>query len=117
MKPSSYFKNCKMYQAFAVLEAIADIAPINQEPFSVGSFANCREQGFCVSYFANGKEYKACFAEDRSSDNIVVYIGDSSSFCYQTNRPNDKAQREYFLPSEEEVKHAARFVVHFLTAR
>jgi len=42
---------------------------------SVGAYQNGREQGYSLSSYRDGHITFVCFAEHRSSDSIVVYVG------------------------------------------
>ena len=80
--------------ASAVLEELRElfsIAPKGMTAY-IESYSNGREQGYCLQYY-NKKMYSFSFAENRNSDDIVVYSGESSDFNTGGNIPSDKIYR------------------------
>jgi len=83
---------------------------------SIEVWANCREQGYCIK--VNSPDYKTdiaiCFAQQRSSDAIVVIAGPSREFDNQTNQPSDKVwgdNRRHFSVDIEAAKFIARKIM------
>jgi hypothetical protein len=79
-------------------------------------WANCREQGYCIK--ANSHDYKTdiaiCFAQQRSSDAIVVIAGPLRAFDNQTNQPSEKIwteDRRHFSVDIEAAKFIARKIM------
>jgi hypothetical protein len=77
----------------------------------VETYSNCREQGFAL---ASCDAFKVAFAENRNSDDLVLYRGSRLDFENNSNIPSDEAyeSRLYFSPNN--VKKAAKFIVKYL---
>lgn len=87
----------------------------NDGDASIEAYSNCREQGYCIKRY-NRKDYKikvVCFAENRNSDQIVVYFSDENKFEMQGNIPDDDSYRNanYF----NDVKSAVKFIVEYIS--
>lgn len=90
----------------------------------IDPFVNCRERGYHVRdqsrYAAAFKDRKdterhASFAENRNSDDIVVYLGEKGDvFGFDTNVPSEEAYEGalYFYPTHHAL--AARVVACWL---
>jgi len=73
-------------------------------------YSNGREQG----YHIGGGDKVVSFSEFRSSDGIVVYVGDRGTFSMQGNVPSEEAyENKKFFPWNGE-KEAAEFIVPIL---
>jgi hypothetical protein len=76
----------------------------------VHPYVNCREQGFAIA----SNTCTVAFSEDRNSDDIVVYVGGSHQFDFNTNIPSDEVykNRRYFHAGAYAL--AAKFIVKAL---
>ena len=81
-------------------------------------YQNCREQGFLIVNFPTTPLLNTkwlAFAENRNSDNIVVYPG-QNNFVPETSIDEDSYKhRVYFGP--EEINKAAHFCVDYLLGK
>lgn len=70
-------------------------------------YENGREHGFAIDLC---DELKIAFAEHRSSDDIVVYVGEAREFERNTNIPSEEVfdSRKHFAYNE--VDKAAKFI-------
>ena len=60
----------------------------------VDAYSNGREQGFCIHGYFEGESVVISFAENRNSDNIVVYVGRNNDlFFMQGNVPSEDAYK------------------------
>lgn len=104
----------KNAQAYAVLALVIHRMGDDTEKYlGVEAYVNCREQGFSIkNYFKGDKQVS--FAENRNSDDIVVYFGDRIDFSMQGNVPSEKAygNRRYFACHN--VKEAAEVIYDYL---
>lgn len=109
----------KVRAARKVLVALQKmLAPMSQgnHRLSLDHYQNCREQGFIViNYHAHGgKDFQTrwvAFAENRNSDDVVVYPGEG--FCpFQGITEESYKNAEYF--SFNAINQAAAFCVNHL---
>lgn len=81
---------------------------------SLECYSSGREQGFCISFWGMYLSKKICFSEYRSSDQIVVYLGDNINFSNQGHTPDEKAcDTRSFFAYNQKVK-AAHFIASTL---
>ncbi len=101
----------KLDLAESVLLAVERrISPEVAQWHYVHVYCNGREQG----YHIGGGDKVVSFSEFRSSDGIVVYVGDRGTFSMQGNVPSDEAyEAKTFFPWNGE-KEAAEFIVPIL---
>lgn len=114
--------NSNMVVAKKVLAAVnKKIAAEVAKDCYVEAYANCREQGYSiVSYHSDGHGLhtkRVCFSENRNSDNIVVYHGETRDFDISSNIPNDDTYRNSKFFSPGDYDEAAGFIVRFLSHR
>jgi hypothetical protein len=62
------------------------------------AYCNGREQGLCIASSSGGTNWACSFSEHRSSDSIVVYVGEF--FDMAGNVPSANASSEYFSPAK-----------------
>lgn len=111
------FKNTSMEKAFYVLAAVNSKLSCgsSQEQFGLQAFSNCREQGFCLIGHPVSLPcslLQVAFSENRNSDQIVVYYGNSMQFDISTNHPRNWEQKRYFPYNGFE--QAADFIIKYL---
>lgn len=86
--------------------------------FHVEAYSNGREQGYCIKGWSSTltNNISISFSEHRSSDNIVIYFGESTDFSMQGNVPNEKvyAQAKHF--KHNEPYEAASFIIKKMRA-
>ncbi len=97
-----------MTVAFAVLDRLEPIAP---DSWWLESYSNGREQGFNIWSGVNNR--RVSFSRDRSSDDIVVYIGMYSDFQLAGNTPLPKhgEHNRYFFTN---ALDASNFIFNYL---
>jgi hypothetical protein len=107
--------------AMRVLEAIRGLirnVPVRPPVYAplgfwaLDVYSNGREQGYAVT---NGEwTRRAAFSENRTSDDIVVYLGTVNDFEYNTNIPSEEIWlgARYFKP--DDIVGAAQEVVDWL---
>lgn len=72
-------------------------------------YQNGREHGWTIAK----KTLKVAFAEYRSSDQIVLYIGERTDFNMSGNVPSDKVyENKVFLPYDDTMKAAQRIIAY-----
>lgn len=101
-----------------IIAELNKILTTDQKQYSnIDSWSNCREQGFCIRYWGFDKKVKkvkcdkkVCIAEHRSSDDIVVIMGNAKDFDMQTNQPTEETYggRKYF--HYDDHKKAAEYI-------
>lgn len=104
-------KNAK---AWAVLAIVYDqLSGEGEKDIAIEPYLNGRESGFSITRY-RGSAPKVAFSENRNSDQIVVYTGQSSNFSMQGNVPSDHIYKEaqYFEPND--YVGAARTVLEYL---
>ena len=102
-----------------VLDNLNKIMPKKmQKECSVEAYSNCREQGYNIKYWKDISETKpnfitleVSFAENRNSDNIVVYAG--RNFSLQGNIPSEEAYTNQKLFEPDEYDKAAEFILNY----
>lgn len=57
----------------------------------IDQWANGREQGYHLSASGPDVQRECCFAQQRSSDSVIVVYGMSEDFDMTTNMPNEQA--------------------------
>lgn len=85
---------------------------------TLGSFQNCREQGYTVSAWGvpyDDKLYlSTCYyiAEHRSSDSIIIYV-----YKDATNAADDRIYDQDYAFGHGQYHEAARFIINDITKR
>ena len=75
--------------------------------YAVESYSNGREQGLCIV----GWDFRACVAENRNSDHIVVYMTKKGEhFDMAGNVPTDRAYEERKLFGPDEHERASNYI-------
>lgn len=92
------------------LQVAHQVAALVDNSFLIKSFSNGREQGLCITNYPR----TACVAENRNSDEIVVYYGNSSDFDITTNLPSEKVYEEAEYFGNGDFEAAAKFISDFL---
>jgi hypothetical protein len=82
------------------------------ETCSVECYCNGREQGYAITQYCKPIK-KVCFSENRNSDDIVVYVGESFEFEMGGNIPNEKVYRKKRFFRYDKIDEAAQFIVEF----
>jgi len=82
---------------------------------TLGLYVNCREQGYAINDSYYVVKRKVAFAENRNSDDIVVYFGSSSDFESNTNIPSEEVYRNSRFFGVGQEAQAAQFVFDYLT--
>ena len=107
------FYNRNETAARKVLAEVKRLAKSSKDDSIIGIevYANCREQGFAL---ASCDDRKVAFAENRNSDDIVVYFGSRKDFDFNTNIPSDAvwAKRKFYR--YDKPHSAAAFIVGYL---
>jgi hypothetical protein len=98
--------------AYLVLEHFRNLPCDEKIKFTVQSFSNGREQGLCLVKYGGANSRQVAFAQQRNSDEIVVYYGNGYEFDVSTNMPTKWNQRKYF--GYGEYKEAAQFMLDYL---
>lgn len=82
---------------------------------TVEPYHNGREHGWSLSGLSASGARTVSFSEYRSSDQIVVYFGDSADFS--DGIPNDQVYKSAkFFPTGSYEK-AAKFIAHYFTGK
>lgn len=101
----------KLDLAESVLLAVERrISPEVAQWHYVHVYSNGREQG----YHIGGGDKVVSFAEFRSSDSIVVYVGERGTFSMQGNVPSEEAYEAKRFFAWDGEKEAADFIVEIL---
>ncbi|MGG6281828.1 hypothetical protein ACQ4M3_09680 [Leptolyngbya sp. AN03gr2] len=102
--------------AHNILEDIEEIiAPELAKDCTVESFSNGREQGLFIQTYSERNYRCVGFAQQRNSDNIVIYWGVLRDFDVTTHLPvRDEVWDRNLQFSYDEVEGAARWVVMYL---
>jgi len=97
-------------EAFDILNQVYSKRPktFKQNTY-VATYCNGREYGFKIT--AGLKS--VCFAQDRHTDEIVVYIGDIGEFACAGNIPSDDIYLNKKLFAYNEKEKAAQFIINF----
>ena len=99
-------------QVLACFEAIVShVLEETDIDINIKMFANGREQGFNVQSY-EPIDRAVSFAENRSSDHIVVYYGASTHFNYNNGQPTLWDDRKSF--NYDEPFQAAQWIVDYL---
>lgn len=85
---------------------------IGEDYVTVEVYANCREQGFALKAH---DDCKVAFSECRNTDQIVVYVGKSREFEFNTNIPSERAYSNARFFNPDQVEHAAKFIFKTLS--
>jgi hypothetical protein len=103
-------------QVLAELRKLPDFAYVASPHLHF--FSNCREQGYVLSAFGQGVSVSVTFAENRSSDDVVVYfsdmnnIGDDAAWNnnghYKTPKAAATAIHRFIGDEGEKAKNAAK---------
>lgn len=73
------------------------------------AYSNGREQGYCIASSSGGANWHCSFSEHRSSDSIVVYVGEF--FDMAGNIPSENAISEYFSPAKDTyINDAGKYI-------
>lgn len=101
----------KYYRAEKIVKMLKKaVCFLNLHDATVGCYSNGRENGFCLRLFEGNKFLVIAFSEYRSSDDIVVYIGDSfADFEMQGNVPSDEVYENKKMFGDEE--QAVEYIV------
>ena len=101
-------KNAK---AWAILSILCDILHEKQwEELLIEPYLNGRESGFSIKSF----DKQVVFSENRNSDHIVIYFGQSKDFNMQGNIPNEKIYRNKRLFQHYQYLEAANYIEDLL---
>lgn len=75
------------------------------------TYCNGREQGYCIASSSGGTNWACSFSEHRSSDSIVVYVGEF--FDMAGNVPSTSATSEYFSPVKDTyIADAGKYIAN-----
>lgn len=105
-----------MKQAEEVLKVLKKKLPKtskNSDGICYQPFQNGREHGFSIRNLDT--RMQVCFAENRNSDDIVVYYGETYKTFDINNLPQtdeDWARKKYFEP--EAYEKAAEFILEYV---
>lgn len=109
----------RLHNSLKVARAVVDAVQVPTTIAGMGSvvgYENGREHGLCIQLFLpDAQVLNVCVAENRNSDDIVVYLGEvNERFQGDTNVPTQRAYKsaKYFHPGEH-VK-AAQHIAHYL---
>ena len=96
-----------MKVADAVVAAIVVLHDHDNDDLTLETFQNCRENGYHII----GKAGKASFAENRNSDDVVVYYGPNDGFDLN-NFPKDWSRKKFFRHGQ--FTEAASFILQII---
>lgn len=105
------FMETAMEKAFLVLNQV--YTKDGSRKFVLNAFSNCREQGYSLISIETSRQ--VCFSENRNSDNIIVYWGNSREFDISTNHPEKWENKKYFR--YDAYDEAAEWIVDFLRGK
>ena len=93
--------------------ALTNVPKQTAERVSISGYENGREHGLCARKFL--ETVTVCWAENRSSDNIVVYVSEpNEAFEEGTNVPTQRAYRAAKYFQWDDMAGAARFISNVL---
>lgn len=101
-------------KADAVLAVIDDITRDRQDPdilIRAEAYVNGREHGWKL--YTDESEGAVLFAENRNSDNIVVYVESNGTYKYADRLSDEAYSGRIFFRYDEYLK-AAKFIVKAL---
>ncbi len=102
--------NAQAVAVFAALKLLIDEDDFNR--LIIHPYINGREDGFAIQNFENGQ--KVAFSENRKSDDIVVYSGNSCDFSLQGNTPTAEVYKDRIYFPFLDVKRAALYIKGYL---
>jgi hypothetical protein len=99
----------RMVTAGKVLKVVRKLAKESAKEITLdlGAYQNGREQGYSLFYIDAKNHVFVCWAEARSSDKIVVYVGDFVPMQSIT----EKMYRNARFFRYDEIEKAARFII------
>lgn len=113
-------KNAKAYAVLAIVYHM-----LNDDEFEKLTFepyVNGREIGFSIKNLRNTpppharlRQIQAVFSENRNSDQIVVYTGDTIAFSMQGNVPCEETYENARYFAADAYLEAATYVYEYLT--
>lgn len=109
----SKFEYSKINYGLRILAYLQNMLDFNDGKLYLGSFDNCREQGFVITEYKGSTITSVYFSENRNSDDIVVYadidLPFSESIPY--NHPVNW-EGKYF--SFDDFKSAADYIFNII---
>jgi len=90
-------------RSLKILKAVK-LPKCDAHDISVGTYANGRENGLCVRVYTPGPKYYVkvfVFAENRNSDDMVLYSGNEREFTINSGLTDEVYARKEFFSSDE----------------
>ena len=84
---------------------------IGEDCLFIEVYENGREKGFAIDAWDT---LKVAFAENRNSDDIVVYVGESRDFERNSNIPSEEVYESRKFFAYDEIAKAASFIFNKL---
>ena len=111
-----HIDNYKFALANKVLKGLKGRDIVGRYDFTLYGYTNGREQGYTVSgnYPCN---VAVSFAENRASDDIVVYVRPGWSLFEDTLKQSEYDERKYFASTTRGISEAVKYIADELNAK
>lgn len=104
-------RNGSLSVADSVIACLICVEQDIEDLIVIATFSNGREQGYAVSNYSRFPNRSCCVAENRNSDDIVVYFTDQPLTLVE-NHPTEWGSRRWFKYNQ--CYDAAKFIYGYL---
>jgi len=80
----------------------------------LSGYQNGRESGYALKQFCSKGDKQVAFAENRNSDDTVVYFGKTLDFNFSDNVPSEKVYKKAVYFRFDKVQDAAEAIFEYL---